>query len=225
MPTTSACGSSAQTSRVLTRRPAVAVSDIHRVAGGLAVRLWIALVALALVAGLASPGVATGTSVGVTAANGYRYDLPSAATNTPTNMRTDADAHAMRPSPRTGLRSSTSRNPRRLGAAKAADDIPQFRVRNAGPNRPGTRVPESFDLDVAGSSYRVHPNATKHLAEYARKHSSSGEFPTSPIAGAVEQAQRQGLRPGRNFGRYGDFELGIDAKDNVIYHLVYRPGR
>jgi len=50
-------------------------------------------------------------------------------------------------------------------------------------------VPESFDLDVAGSSYRVHPNATKHLAEYARKHSSSGEFPTSPIAGAVEQAQ------------------------------------
>lgn len=43
--------------------------------------------------------------------------------------------------------------------------------------------------------------------------------------GAVLRAQRQGLRPGRNFGRYGDFELGIDAKDNVIYHLVYRPSR
>lgn len=78
----------------------------------------------------------------------------------------------------------------------------------------------------SGTTFRVASAiATKHLAEYVRKHSSSGEFPTSPIAGAVEQAQRQGLRSGRNFGRYGDFELGIDAKDNVIYHLVYRPSR
>jgi hypothetical protein len=30
-------------------------------------------------------------------------------------------------------------------------------IRNPGPTRPGTRVPESFDLDVAGSSYWPGP--------------------------------------------------------------------
>ncbi len=86
-------------------------------------------------------------------------------------------------------------------------------------------MPESFDLDVGGTSYHVHPNATKHLEEYVNAHPGSGEFPTGPIAGAVEQAQSRGLNAGRNFGQYGDFEIGIDARDNVIYHLVYKPGR
>lgn len=99
MPTTSACGSSAQTSRVLTWCPAVLVSDIHRVAGSLAVRLWLIVVALALVAGLASPGVAAGTSVEFTVANGYHYDSAAAAT-TPTNKLRVA-AQPTRSTPRT----------------------------------------------------------------------------------------------------------------------------
>lgn len=35
---------------------------------------------------------------------------------------------------------------------------------NVGPNWPGTLVPESFDLSVAGQKFSVHPNATKHMA-------------------------------------------------------------
>lgn len=97
-----------------------------------------------------------------------------------------------------------------------------FEVSNIGPNRAGTLVPESFDLSVAGETCSVVPNATKHMAEYATS-TGAGWMPTSPFAGAVETAVQQGLAPGRNFLQVGDWELGIDTTDNVIYHAVYRP--
>lgn len=97
-----------------------------------------------------------------------------------------------------------------------------FEVSNVGPNRPGTFVPESFDLSVAGETYSVVPNATKHMAEYATS-TGAGWMPTSPFAGAVETAVERGLASGRNFLQVGNWELGIDTTDNVIYHAVYRP--
>lgn len=107
--------------------------------------------------------------------------------------------------------------PSRTGAA---DDW--WRASNVGPNRPGTLVPESFDLSVAGQKFSVHPNATKHMAEYATS-TGGGSVPISSLAGSVEQALAQGLRPGRNFVTIGWWELGIDTNGNVIYHAVYRP--
>ena len=47
----------------------------------------------------------------------------------------------------------------------ALDDF--FDVTTTGGNRAGTLVPESFDIAVSGQRFSVHPNATKHMAEYA----------------------------------------------------------
>lgn len=130
------------------------------------------------------------------------------------------------------------------GSGGGGNSGPWWEVSNEGPNRQGSRVPESFDLRVNETNYYVHPNATKHMEEYARwsrqetgiadnvqnrtqRHGTggNGEVPISTLAGAVEQAQVQGLNPGRNFTRIGDWELGIDTNDNVIFHAVYRPSR
>ena len=112
-------------------------------------------------------------------------------------------------------------------AAKGAEG-PWWKASNFGENWPGTNVPRGFDLEVGGQKYFVHPNATKHMAEYAlgaagKGVSASGEFPISPLAGAVEKAQAAGLQAGRNFITVGNWELGIDTNGNVIYHAVYRP--
>lgn len=106
-------------------------------------------------------------------------------------------------------------------APAVGDDF--WRATNVGPNRAGTLVPESFDLAVGGQKFSVHPNATKHMAEYATSHQISN-VPISSFAGSVESALAQGLRPGRNFLRVGPWELGIDTNSNVIYHAVNRPG-
>ena len=106
-------------------------------------------------------------------------------------------------------------------ATNTADDF--FQVSGAGANRAGTLVPESFDLSVAGQKFSVHPNATKHMAEYATS-TGAGSVPMSSFAGSVETAVARGLNPGRNFVQVGPWELGIDTNGNVIYHAVYRPG-
>lgn len=109
------------------------------------------------------------------------------------------------------------RAPRAIGST--ADDW--WRVSNVGRSRAGTLVPESFDLSVAGQKFAVHPNATKHMAEYATSH--GGSVPFSSFAGSVERAVQGGLQSGRNFVRVGPWELGIDTRGNVIYHAVYMP--
>lgn len=97
-----------------------------------------------------------------------------------------------------------------------------WKAYNFGPNRAGTLIPESFTLEVGGTAWRVVPNATKHMAEYARSTGSSW-FPISPFAGAVESASARGLVAGRNFLTIGEWELGIDSTAKVIYHALYRP--
>jgi len=128
-----------------------------------------------------------------------------------------------------------------LSAEAGPPDTPRFSVSNEGRFRPYTRVPVSFDMNVGGQIYHVNPNATKHLAEYAQSEnagtlgapgvasergwprSSTRDFPMSPIAASIDKAQREGLKPGRNFGWYGPFQLGIDTADNTIFHIVYNP--
>jgi hypothetical protein len=100
--------------------------------------------------------------------------------------------------------------------------IPLVAKDRVGRNRAGTLVPESFDVSVASQKFTVHPNATKHMAEYATSH-GAGSVPMSSLAGSLETAVRGGLQSGRNFVRVGPWELGIDTRGNVIYHAVYKP--
>lgn len=73
---------------------------------------------------------------------------------------------------------------------------------------------------MSGQTFSVHPNATKHMEEYARSMSTAP--PVSSFAGSVETAIADGLAPGRNLLQVGPWELGIDTKDQLIYHAVYR---
>jgi RHS repeat-associated protein len=138
---------------------------------------------------------------------------------------TTVAAPAIRGAAKTSAAIRASRAPRVVSrfddTATKADDL--FQVSGAGANRAGTLVPESFDLSVAGQKFSVHPNATKHMAEYATS-TGAGSVPMSSFAGSVETAVAQGLKPGRNFVQVGPWELGIDTNGNVIYHAVYRPG-
>jgi uncharacterized protein YukE len=109
------------------------------------------------------------------------------------------------------------------GVEGATGGTAWFRVTDdAGPRWPGTNVPRSFDLHVGGESYRVHPNATKHMAELQRGRIKDGrwphQYPAAEMAAYVEKAQAHGLRHGRNEYDIDGFELGIDTKDGVIFH-------
>jgi hypothetical protein len=115
---------------------------------------------------------------------------------------------------------------------RSSSDLPlDYAVTNATAPRPGTLIPRSFNLRVGGEQYYVHPNATKHMAEYALGRMASGttanpDIPISTLAGALQNAQESGtLAAGRNFFTSGPWELGIDINPsgNTMYHAVYRP--
>ncbi|WP_317496461.1 hypothetical protein [Haloechinothrix sp. LS1_15] len=108
-----------------------------------------------------------------------------------------------------------------FGEVLGKDDIEWWTVTNVEGRRHGTLVPARFDLTVENVTFRVHQNATKHIAEYARSHGTAP--PISSLAGSVEAAIQGGLKRERNSVRIGPWELGIDGRDNVIYHAVYKP--
>jgi hypothetical protein len=90
--------------------------------------------------------------------------------------------------------------------------------------RPDTNVPRSFELQVGDDTYNVHPNATKHMEEFLLRDGTSpwnvdirSQSILKSFVSAVDAAVPQ-LGPGRNFLVVGDWELGIDTSDNVIYH-------
>ena len=117
-----------------------------------------------------------------------------------------------------------------------------WRLSEAGPVRRGTSIPRTFTLTVRGQSFRIKPNATKHLAERA---STAGlrhhqvEFPYSSLAGSLEQTVQSGaLRPllrgeVQRLGtvehpyRSGDWELGMEVVDGTIevFHAVMKTSR
>ncbi len=93
-----------------------------------------------------------------------------------------------------------------------------------GPNWPRTNIPRNFILRVGDHAYYVNANATKHMVEYAAKRGLPNMPPITAIASAIEEAQEKGLlKPGKNFLKVGDWEIGIDTNEHVIYHLVYKP--
>jgi hypothetical protein len=118
-----------------------------------------------------------------------------------------------------------------------------WKARDFGEDWPGTSVPRGFTLEVGGRTFRVTPNATKHMAENVGRLASGGEldnpgvwstspgarlaqvdYPLSSLAGALEQAagRLKSLPPQRHFFKEGNWELGIDTADNpwAVYHAV-----
>ncbi|MGH2511006.1 MAG: hypothetical protein ACRDHZ_26890, partial [Ktedonobacteraceae bacterium] len=101
-----------------------------------------------------------------------------------------------------------------------------WEIWHLGPDRPGTTVPKNFIMRVGDTSYYVNANATKHLAEYALSKTQRGGFSMLALATAIEKAQEDGLLKagtGKQFFKIGEWELGIDTTEHVIYHIVYRP--
>jgi len=112
-----------------------------------------------------------------------------------------------------------------------------------GSDWPGTSVPQSFTLRIGDREFFIKPNATKHLADYAKGHASMGsqmtqtDFPLSSLAGALESMDLQGrLLPLMNkqaerIGskqspmRIGEWELSVELVNGKleVLHANYRP--
>jgi len=121
-----------------------------------------------------------------------------------------------------------------------------------GPDYPGTTVPQSFKLKVAGREYvikgaldpvRGPRGGTKHMAEYASKYGTTRtragqvDFPISSLAGALEQVEKSGdlgpllggqvKRLGTEEAPYvkGGWELSFDYVDGKVEVLHAVPKR
>jgi hypothetical protein len=105
-------------------------------------------------------------------------------------------------------------------------------IKSTQPVNPSTTIPKSFELSVGKSKYWVHPNATKHMAEYSTKTLSHGNKMTdqtllSSFKGAVEQATKQGIKY-NEMKMVGNWELifsrpRAEGQLPVIKHALYIP--
>ena len=96
----------------------------------------------------------------------------------------------------------------------------------------GTSIPKSFVLAVDEASFWVHPNATKHMAEYLTRngltHSTSvgSQSMLASLRASVNQAVSQGINYGQMM-QVGRWELIFSAgraTDDlpVIKHALYK---
>ncbi|WP_078557062.1 DNRLRE domain-containing protein [Bacillus alkalicellulosilyticus] len=105
-------------------------------------------------------------------------------------------------------------------------------IKSTGPLNHGTNIPKSFELSMGKSKFWVHPNATKHMAEYSRSRSFSHGRAMSEQAmltsfrAAVRQAQKQGIKYEKMM-KVGGWELIFSPARNagqlrVIKHALYK---
>jgi hypothetical protein len=110
------------------------------------------------------------------------------------------------------------------------------RMSNLGEVIPGTTIPKYFNIEVAGGSFHVHPNATKHMAEYIKSLPPSHGTPLrndlilTSFQGAVSEAVASGAwkesLDSQNIIVVGGWELIFSQKagDNlpVIKHALMK---
>jgi hypothetical protein len=112
-----------------------------------------------------------------------------------------------------------------MASSKAYGD---WHVSNVGENRHGSNVPRGFQPELAGRSYRLTPNATKHTDEYLRNPQRAGSltgFPLSPLIRAIEKAMESDLTIGRYENIFVDeWQLGVEIKESetVIFHANFK---
>ncbi|UQA60396.1 SpvB/TcaC N-terminal domain-containing protein [Polyangium aurulentum] len=104
-------------------------------------------------------------------------------------------------------------------------------VKATGDLLPGTSIPKSFELATSQGSFWVHPNATKHMAEFLTRNGVSHGTPMNNQAmltsfqAAVEAATTQGIRFGEMM-QVGRWELIFSKRAGdvlpVVKHALYR---
>ena len=105
-------------------------------------------------------------------------------------------------------------------------------------NMPATKIPATFKIDLDGNINYVNPetgtntlwtnsNATKHMGEYVSRFGDeswsigtrSQAMLESYSASLNKEMETIGTEtPGRYFGTYGNWELGINTETGVVYH-------
>ena len=105
-------------------------------------------------------------------------------------------------------------------------------------NMPATEIPATFKIDLDGNINYVNPetgtntlwtnsNATKHMGEYVSRFGDESwsigtrsqvmlESYSASLNKAMETIGTEA--PGRYFGTYGNWELGINTETGVVYH-------
>ena len=105
-------------------------------------------------------------------------------------------------------------------------------------NMPATEIPATFKIDLGGNINYVNPetgtntlwtnsNATKHMGEYVSRFGGESwsigtrsqamlESYSASLNIAMETIDTEA--PGRYFGTYGNWELGINTETGVVYH-------
>ena len=105
-------------------------------------------------------------------------------------------------------------------------------------NMPATEIPATFKIDLDGNINYVSPetgtntlwtnsNATKHMGEYVSRFGDESwsigtrsqvmlESYSASLNKAMETIGTEA--PGRYFGTYGNWELGINTATGVVYH-------
>ena len=105
-------------------------------------------------------------------------------------------------------------------------------------NMPATEIPATFKIDLGGNTNYVNTetgtntlwtnsNATKHMGEYVSRFGGESwsigtrsqamlESYSASLNKAMETIGTE--TPGRYFGTYGNWELGINTETGVVYH-------
>ena len=105
-------------------------------------------------------------------------------------------------------------------------------------NMPATEIPATFKIDLGGNTNYVNTetgtntlwtnsNATKHMGEYVSRFGDESwsigtrsqvmlESYSASLNKAMETIGTEA--PGRYFGTYGNWELGINTETGVVYH-------
>ena len=106
-------------------------------------------------------------------------------------------------------------------------------------NMPATEIPATFKIDLGGNTNYVNTetgtntlwtnsNATKHMGEYVSRFGGeswsigtrSQAMLESYSASLNKAMETIGIEaPGRYFGTYGNWELGINTETGVVYHV------
>lgn len=114
------------------------------------------------------------------------------------------------------------------------------KVTGTADNIPNTKIPTTFKIDLDSKINYVNPqtgtstlwtntNATKHMGEYIGRF--GGETASTGVRSqamlesyqaALNQAMEEvsSLSPGRYFGTYGNWEIGINTETGVVYHAL-----
>jgi hypothetical protein len=114
------------------------------------------------------------------------------------------------------------------------------KVTGTADNIPDTKIPTTFKIDLDSKINYVNPqtgtsalwtntNATKHMGEYIGRF--GGETASTGVRSqamlesyqaALNQAMKEIslLAPGRYFGTYGNWEIGINTETGVVYHAL-----